>query len=360
MQTDIPPGRHDLTRSTLLVLIILMLIAGSLWTLLPFVGTLLWAATIVVATWPLLLRVQVLAGGRRSIATAVMTVVMLCIFIVPFWLAIGALFHATVQGAEVVKTFMAGGLQQPPAWLTKIPWVGQRIAEEWQQLAAEGHEALAEAVRPYVRTVATFILSLTGGLGAAIVHSILTVIMAAILYSQGEAAAKGVMMFARRVGRERGESVVTLAGQAVRGVALGVIVTALVQSLLAGVGLWVSGVPRPSLLVALIFVLGVAQLGPLPVLVPAVIWLYWSGSAGWGTALLVWTVVVAGVDNILRPILIRRGVDLPLLLIIAGVIGGMIGFGVLGLFIGPVILAVTYTLLESWILDDRGAARGAG
>jgi predicted PurR-regulated permease PerM len=357
MTIDNPPGSNDLTRTTLLVLIILMLIAGSLWTLLPFIGTLLWAATIVVATWPLLLSVQRLAGGRRSIATAVMTVVMLCIFIVPFWLAIGALFHATVQGAELVKTFMAGGLEQPPAWLTKIPWVGQRIAEEWQQLTAGGTEDLAETVRPYVRTAATWILSLTGGLGFAIVHSILTVIMAAILYSQGEAAAKGVMMFAHRIGKERGEGVVRLAGQAVRGVALGVIVTALVQSLLAGVGLWVSGVPHASILLALVFVLGVAQLGPLPVLVPAVIWLYWSGSAGWATGLLVWTIVVAGVDNILRPILIRRGVDLPLLLIVAGVIGGMIGFGVLGLFIGPVILAVTYTLLESWILDDKKQAR---
>jgi predicted PurR-regulated permease PerM len=357
MTTDNPTRPNDLTRTTLMVLIILMLIAGSLWTLLPFVGTLLWAATIVVATWPLLLKVQGLVGGRRSIATAVMTLVMLCIFIVPFWLAIGALFHASIQGAELVQTLMAGGLKQPPTWLTKIPWVGQRIAEQWQQLAAGGPEELAETVRPYVRTAATWILSLTGGLGSAIVHSILTVIMAAILYSQGENAAKGVLMFAHRIGGDRAEGVVRLAGQAIRGVALGVIVTALVQSLLAGVGLWVSGVPYASVLVALIFVLGVAQLGPLPVLVPAVIWLYWSGSAGWGTGLLVWTVVVAGVDNILRPILIRRGVDLPMLLIIAGVIGGMIGFGVLGLFIGPVILAVTYTLLESWILDGRQRAQ---
>jgi predicted PurR-regulated permease PerM len=285
-----------------------------------------------------------------------MTLVMLCIFIVPFWLAIGALFDAAVQGVELVQAYLAGGLKQPPAWLIKIPWVGHRIAEQWQQLAAGGTEGLAKTIRPFVLSAATWILSVTGGLGFIIVHSIMTVIIAAILYSQGDLAAKGVLMFAHRIGRERGESVVRLAGQAIRGVALGVIVTALVQSLLAGIGLWVSGVPHVSFLVALIFVLGVAQLGPLPVLVPAIIWLYWSGSAGWATGLLVWTILVAGVDNILRPILIRRGVDLPLLLIIAGVIGGMIGFGVLGLFIGPVILAVTYTLLESWILDDKERA----
>ena len=105
------------------------------------------------------------------------------------------------------------------------------------------------------------------------------------------------------------------------------------------------------------FVLGVAQLGPIPVLLPAVIWLYWSGNVGWAIALLVWTVLVGALDNILRPVLIRRGVDLPLLLIIAGVIGGLIGFGVVGLFIGPVILAVTYTLLESWVRNDKAGAQ---
>jgi predicted PurR-regulated permease PerM len=150
---------------------------------------------------------------------------------------------------------------------------------------------------------------------------------------------------------------VRLAAQAVRGVALGVIVTALVQSLLAGLGLWISGVPRPGLLLAVAFVLGVAQLGPLLVLLPAVIWLYWSGSIGWAIALLVWTVLVTPLDNFLRPVLIRRGVDLPLLLIIAGVIGGLVGFGVVGLFVGPVILAVTSTLLESWVRDDKAGAQ---
>jgi predicted PurR-regulated permease PerM len=130
-------------------------------------------------------------------------------------------------------------------------------------------------------------------------------------------------------------------------------VTALVQSLISGLGLWIAGVPRAGLLLAVIFVLCVAQLGPLLVLVPAVIWLFWSGSIGWGIALGVLTAFVGVVDNILKPLLIRRGVDLPLLLIVAGVIGGLVGFGVVGLFIGPVILAVTYTLLESWVQEGQ-------
>lgn len=351
-----PQVQNDLTRTTLVVLFIGLLIVGSLWTMLPFLGALIWATTIVVATWPLMLRVQRFMGGNRTMATVVMTGVALAIFIVPFWFAIGALIDGAAQGVDLVRSYLTNGLGPPPAWLNKVPWVGAKIADEWRGLAAGGPDLLLETARPYVRTVATSVLSITGGIGAIFLHFILTVIIAAILYSNGEVAAEGVLRFFRRFGDRRGEEIVHLAGQSIRGVALGVVVTALVQSLMAGLGLWVAGVPRPGLLLAVIFVLGIAQLGPLPVLLPAVIWLYWSGSVGWAAALFVWMIIVGALDNVLRPILIRRGVDLPLLLIITGVIGGLIAFGVVGLFIGPVILAVTYTLLQSWINDN---ARGA-
>ena len=350
---------YDLTRITLIVLIIGVLLAGSLWTLLPFLGALIWAATIVVATWPLMLKVQRLVGGRRLMATAVMTGVMLAIFIVPFWLAIGVLLDGAAEGVELAKTFFAHGLPPPPEWIERLPWIGERIVTRWRELAAGGSDAIIEIVRPHARSAATWAFSITGGLGVMVLHFVLTIIIAAILYSHGEMAAKGVLAFAHRIGQGEGERAVRLAGQAVRGVALGVIVTALIQSLLAGLGLWVSGVPRAGLLLAIMFVLGVAQLGPIPVLLPAVIWLYWSGSVGWAIALLVWTVLVGAMDNVLRPVLIRRGVDLPLLLIIPGVIGGLIGFGVVGLFIGPVLLAVTYTLLESWVRNKPTPDGGA-
>ncbi len=127
--------------------------------------------------------------------------------------------------------------------------------------------------------------------------------------------------------------------------------TALVQSLLAGAGLWVTGVPHAGLLTAFMFVLCIAQIGPVLVMLPAIAWLYWSGSSGWGTVLLIWALPVFTLDNVLRPVLIRRGVQLPMLLIIAGVIGGLLSFGVLGLFVGPVILASTYTLAKEWVAE---------
>lgn len=346
----------DVTRTTVIVLIIGLLLVTSLWTLRPFLGALIWATAIVVATWPLLLWVQRRVGGSRGIATAVMTVVMLLLFIVPFWFAIGALLEYSVKGVDVVRAYLTDGLGPPPSWVAGIPFVGDRIAGEWQEMAAAGPEAFAESIRPYARSVTAWIVSVTGGFGGAFLHFLLTVILAAVLYAQGELAAKGVLAFARRVGAQRGEQSVVLAGQAVSSVALGVVVTALVQTALVGLGLWVAGVPYPGLLTAISFVLSIAQLGPFPVLIPAVIWMYANASFGWATALLIWSVPVGILDNFLRPVLISRGVDLPLLLVIAGVIGGLIGFGVIGLFVGPVILAVTYRSLQAWVADNPAKA----
>jgi predicted PurR-regulated permease PerM len=131
-----------------------------------------------------------------------------------------------------------------------------------------------------------------------------------------------------------------------------VVVTAVAQSVLGGVGIALAGVPFAAVLTAIMFMLCIAQLGPLPVLVPVVIWLYWTGESGWGTFVLVWTIVVGSLDSILRPFLIRKGAHLPLVLLLAGVIGGLIAFGLVGIFLGPVVLAVGYTLLQSWMAEE--------
>jgi predicted PurR-regulated permease PerM len=215
---------------------------------------------------------------------------------------------------------------------------------------------LVTQATPYAQTVLRWFAGHAGGFGLMVVHLLLTIVITAILYATGEHAAKGVRRFAHRLAEDRGEGSVVLAGQAIRAVALGVVVTAIVQSTAAGLGLAIAGIPYAGVLTAIIFILCIAQLGPILVLAPAVGWLYWSGDAVWGTVLLVWTILVGALDNVLRPVLIKRGADLPLLLIFAGVIGGLVSLGIIGLFVGPVVLAVTYRLLESWIADiDRDA-----
>jgi predicted PurR-regulated permease PerM len=356
MQSEKPP---DITRILLFVLIIATLIVGSVWTLLPFLSALVWATTIAVATWPTLVRLQQVVGGRRSAAAAIMTVVVLVLLVVPLAVAISMVIDAAHRSPAVLQSFLTQGLGPPPSWIASLPWVGAPLTERWQAIAAGGPEALAAALQPHARAAAAWAIAATGGLGSMLVMILLTVVLLAILYRNGEAAAGGVLAFAHRLGGDAGERTVILAGQAVRSVALGVIVTALIQAMLAGLGLWFCGVPHAGLLTAVAFMLGVAQLGPLLVLAPAVGWLYWTASTGWAAALLIWSVPVAALDNVVRPILIRRGVQLPLLLIIAGVIGGLIGFGIVGLFVGPVVLAATYTLTKEWIARGEPSSASA-
>ena len=206
-------------------------------------------------------------------------------------------------------------------------------------------------ILPYADDVAKWLVSQAGSIGMLLFQFLLTVIISALMYAGGEAAAAAVRRFGHRLAGQSGENAVTLAGQAIRGVALGVGVTAVVQSGLGGIGLAIAGVPFAGLLTAVMLMLCIAQIGPFLVMFSAVAWVYWTGETGWGTFLLVWSTVVSTMDNFLRPALIKRGADLPLLLIFAGVIGGLIGFGLVGIFIGPVLLAVGYTLLDSWVGD---------
>jgi predicted PurR-regulated permease PerM len=307
---------------------------------------------IVVATWPFLLKLQCWLLGRRWLAVTGMTLLLLAIFVLPFSFAIGA-FIENFNEIAALKTSLANfTLPPPPDWLGKIPVMGVRVTSNWQQLAALSKEELAARLSPYLGGVVGWLAWQIGGLGRLLAQIALMVIVAAVLYATGESAAAMALRFGSRLAGERGEQAIRLAGQAIRGVALGVVVTALVQSIAGGIGLAIVGVPYAVILTVVMFFLAIVQVGVAPVLVCAVVWLYWMGSSTSGTVLLVWTLLVAPIDNILRPILIKQGADLPMLLVIAGVIGGLLAFGLIGIFVGPVVLAVAYTLFTAWINED--------
>ena len=328
-----------------------VLIGASFWVLRPFLPALIWATMLVVATWPLMLRVQATLGGRRSLAVGVMSLALLVVVAIPLLVAIQMIVDAAPRLVEWTRTASGLSVPAPPAWLGQLPLVGVRLAGRWAEIAALPPGELSERLAPFVRPAALWFVGQVGSLGLLFVHVLLTALLAAILYARGESAAAGLTAFFRRLAGPRGEHSVQLAGRAIRGVALGVIGTALLQSALAGLGLAVAGVPYAGVLTALMFLLGVAQVGPVPVLLGAVSWLYWTGVASHATGLLVWTVIVGPIDNVLRPILIRRGGGLPLLLVFAGVVGGLVAFGIIGLFIGPVVLAVGYTWLVDWVAE---------
>jgi predicted PurR-regulated permease PerM len=353
--------QRDLTRNTLAVLFIGTLIVASLWIVRPFLAPVIWATMIVVATWPLMLRVERALGGKRVLAVTAMMLTILLVFVLPFWAAVGAILDYSDEVVGLARNFKDFKIPPPPSALEAVPVFGARIVAAWRDVAALSPEALAAKLAPYVGTVAKWLAAEAGMIGMLVVQFLLTLVIVAVMYSSGETAARGVRRFAHRLAGARGDDAAVLAAQAIRGVALGVVVTALVQSTLGGIGLVVAGVPFAGLLTAVMLLLCLAQVGVLPVLVPAVIWLYWSGDHVWGTVLLAFTVVAGTLDNVLRPILIKKGADLPLLLIFAGVIGGLLALGLLGIFVGPVVLAVAYTLLAAWVddvpADERPGAR---
>ena len=268
-------AHSELTRTTLAVLFVGGLIATSFWILWPFLPAIIWATTLVVATWPIMLHVQLRLWRKRGLAVAVMTIALLVIFVLPFWLAIATITQHFDRIAGWAASLASFQLPPPPHWLAGLPFFGTYAASLWANAAASGIEPLMARAAPYAGGAAAWFVGALGGFGVLFVQFVLTVIIAVILYGSGEHAASLVRRFGRRLAGERGEQSVLLAGQAIRSVALGVVVTAVGQSVLGGLGLALAGVPLAAVLTAVMFMLCIAQLGPLPVL-----------GAGGGLALL--------------------------------------------------------------------------
>ena len=280
----------DIVRTTLAVLFIGILIAVSFWILRPFLTALVWATMIVVTTWPLMLGVQKRLRGKRALAVTVMTIALMLVLIVPLTLSIVSIIDRSDEIVAWAKSLATMTLPPPPAWLEQLPVVGPKLAARWQQLAVLGQAELSERLAPHARDIASWLIARAGSIGMMIVQFLLTVIISAVLYANGEKAAAGICLFARKLGGQYGEDAAILAAKAVRGVALGVVVTAVIQSLLGGIGLVVAGVPAALLLTGVMFVLCVAQLGPALVLIPAIVWLYWTDQPFWGTIMIPWAI----------------------------------------------------------------------
>jgi predicted PurR-regulated permease PerM len=344
--------RTDITRNVLGVLFIVALIGSSVWILRPFLGAIVWAATIVVATWPLMTALQDCLWRKRGLAVAVMTLVLLCVLVVPLTFAAVTVISHVDELVTWAGTLSSFQIPAPPAWLADLPLIGEKAVEVWQSVAAVGIQEVAVRAAPYAGGVIRWFVTQLGSVGVLLAQFLLTVILAGAMYAGGEAATARLLRFGWRLAGPGGENAVLLAGQTIRGVALGVVVTAITQALFGGLGLLIAGVPFASLLTVAMLLLAIAQIGVIPILGSAVVWIYWTGDSFWGTFLLVWTIVAGTMDNFLRPILIRKGADLPLLLVFAGVIGGLLAFGLIGIFVGPVVLAVADKLLMAWIDAD--------
>jgi predicted PurR-regulated permease PerM len=309
---------------------------------------------ICIATWPILRRLDALLGRRWAAVGAMTTAILLVVF-VPVTFALITIVQNAGSITGGIKSFDTIALPAAPAWLARIPFGGEQMAAKWSRFVALDAQQRSAELTPYVQGALQWFVGHAGGVGRMFVQFLLAAIISAIGLANGENVRDGILRFATRLGGRQGYEAALVAARTIRGVVLGIVGTALIQAAIGGIGLYLAGVPAAGLLTAMMLFLCLAQLGPFLVLVPAVIWLFWAGSTGAGTTLLIITVVAGTFDNVMRPLLIKRGADLPLLLIFGGVIGGLIAFGIIGLFIGPVVLGVAYTLLDTWMSNDERA-----
>jgi predicted PurR-regulated permease PerM len=350
-----PERAHaDVTHTTLSVLFLAVLVVATFWVLSPFVTVILWAIIVSVATWPIVIRLEGMLAGRRRLAVAVVIALLLLLVFAPVILALITIMSNAQNITADIKVFQSVGLPAPPAWLDQVP-LGGRLAQEWTRFAALDAQQRAAALTPYMQTALQWFAGMAGSIGWTLLQFLLTAIISAIALSKGELVRDGILRFATRLAGQQGHDAALLAARTIRGVVLGVIGTALVQAAIGGAGLVITGVPAAALLTAVMLFLCLSQLGPMLVLVPAALWLLWSGHTVAGVTLLVIGLVAGVLDNVMRPLLIKRGANVPLLLIFTGVLGGLVAFGIVGLFIGPVVLTVAYTLLTTWMWAEPSA-----
>jgi len=329
----------------------LVIVAGLLvWSFLivrPFISVVIWGAILGVALHPTYVRLVDKVGGRRKSAAAALVLAILALLMIPTLVLTDSLLDGV---SRLNSAYEAGDLRIPaaPDGVADIPFVGSRVAEAWD-LASTDFVAATEQIRPQLEAAREFIVATAADAATASLKLLFSLVVMAGLLATAPKMDRGVRQFAARVSGERGERLVTLARDTIRSVTRGILGVAVIQAVLGGLGCLVVGVPAAGLWSLLILVLCVAQLGPILILGPIAIYVFKTEPTWIAVAFLVWSIAVAMLDNILKPLLLGRGVGAPMLVVFVGAIGGMLLSGLVGLFVGPVVLVVTYTLVQSWV-----------
>jgi predicted PurR-regulated permease PerM len=321
----------------------------------PFVTALLWAAVLAFSVWPINRQLTKWLGGRPALAAFLMVLAMVLVVLLPFVIA-GLSLAENVSELKIAASRLLNEhvARTPPHWLVNLPLVGQKAAQRWQVLAEDGDQLLQTAKR-LVEPIASSTLKVGFKLGGGSLEMALSLLITFFLLRNGPFVAEQLGSAIERIAGERGRYLLRVAGDTVRGVVYGILGTALVQAVIAGVGFLIAGVPGPALLALLTFFLSVVPVGPPLVWLPAAFWLFHQGRPGWGVFMIVWGIGVSTVDNFVKPWLISQGSDLPFILIFFGVLGGALAFGFIGVFIGPTLLAVGYRVVKEWAAVKSGA-----
>jgi predicted PurR-regulated permease PerM len=346
-----PPGGKQVTVNwielAIRLSVLALLLYLSLTLIRPFLTIAIWSVVLAVALYPFYEWVVGLLGGRRRLASVLLTLLNLLIVIGPAtWLVLG-LIDSTRTLSEHVD-LSAFKLPPPPDAVKAWPLIGEQIYQSWT-LASSNLQAALVKIAPHLKPVASGLVKIAADAGTGSLKLLISNVIAGFLYSPAPSLAEAVRKFANRLSSDRGEEFVRLAGATIRAVSRGVIGISALQAFLAGVGLAVAGIPGASLITSAVLILGIIQIGPSIIIIPVIIW---SWTVMETTAALLFTaymIPVSLLDNALRPLVMGRGLGTPTLVILIGVIGGTISYGITGLFLGPIVLAVIWELLSAWI-----------
>ncbi|MBK1724748.1 AI-2E family transporter [Thiocystis violacea] len=318
----------------------------------PFLVAIVWGGIIAVAVHPGYRQLLRAVAGRRALASVLFALLALVVLIGPIVMLSGTL----VQGAQSLnRGFADGGLDlPPPPDLSFIPLIGQSVQDFWQK-ASSNLEGALRTIEPQLRQVGEWTLSLAKNAGLGILNFGLAIVIAAVLLAKSAAGGRASRALAERLAGARGRQFVELAEAVVRAVSRGILGVAMLQALLTGLGMLAAGVPAAGLWALIALLLSTIQIGVFPVLLPAAVYVFYAGDTLTAVLFLIWAILVGSLDNVLKPILLGRGVAVPTAVIFVGAIGGFIGAGIIGLFVGAVILVLGYELFMAWLREGHAA-----
>lgn len=336
---------------------IAIIVLGCFLVLRPFLTAILLAAVVCVSTWPVFTWMRGHLRGNASFAALFTSLLLVLVLVVPLALISLSLADNVTLIVDATKRWFAQGSPSPPNWLTAIPLVGESLDAYWHELAAS-QEALLDGLRRLLDPAKGFLLNSALVLGEGVLQMSLAAFIAFFFYRDGEHLIQTLMRAMHKVADNVADDVLATVANTTVSVAYGLIGTALAQAAAAVIGFWMAGVPAPLLLGAATFLLSLAPMGPPIVWGGAAIWLYWQDHAGWAIFMVLWgLLVVSSIDNFLKPYLISRGSSMPFALVLLGVLGGVIAFGFIGLFLGPVLLAVGLSLARKWTSNPPAPPR---
>lgn len=339
-------------RTSVIVAGVGLILWGCIVVLQPFIPALLLAVILCLSTWPAFDWLQKKLRGRRSLAAFLMTILLALCFLVPL-LFLGSSLADNFTKLVRLVTDSLGDRSQPPAWLDDIPFAGEQLDAMWQRYIGS-NDGMRDAVTAYARPASQWLIKFGATIGHGILDLSLGVLIAFFFFRNGVQVAEQLSALIGRFSGSRGQHLLSVSKKTMIGVVYGMLGTALAQGALAGVGFWIANVPGAPFLGLLTFLLSFLPVGPPLIWVPSALWLFQEGETAMGIFMVIWgLLVISAVDNIIRPYFISLGSSLPLLLVLLGVFGGIIAFGFIGLFIGPTLLALAYTLIKEWSHTER-------